>query len=267
MQQTSHPNLWNQVWSKSHEDNACEFWKWVERESNGVRGTKIQNYIRTYIGDFSRLKTIEVGSGLGIYSFIFSRLGAEVTLLDYSEQALNCAKKCFQNNGLKAEFLLQDALKLDSIMHGQYDVAMSFGTVEHFRYPERLKMIESHVNLVRDEGIIVISVPNKAFLPHEILKVYLQYKNKWYLGYEGAFSRIEFFQVARTLKLSKLEVVGSAFLSDLQRYVQIYRSTNLVQKLFGSASSNSPILERASWLDNFWGADLVLLGIKKNHEY
>ncbi|MBE9214512.1 methyltransferase domain-containing protein [Plectonema cf. radiosum LEGE 06105] len=262
-QQTSNPNLWNQVWSQSSHEKS-EFWEWVERESNGFRGTKVQDYIRTNVGDISQLKTIEVGSGLGIYSFIFARLGAEVTLLDYSKQALTLAEECFQKHSLKANFILQDALSLNSDLHSRYDVAMSFGTVEHFRYPQRLQMIETHINLVRNGGAIVISVPNKAFFPHEVLKAYLQRKNKWELGYEGAFSRKEFFKLARQLQLSNSKLMGSAFLSDFHRYVQIYRSTHIFQKIFGSnisTSANLQIREKSSWLDDYFGADLVLLGI------
>ena len=263
MQETSNPDLWNRVWSQSsQEESDREFWEWVNRESTGVRGNKIQNYICKHLGNFSNLKTIEVGSGPGIYSFIFARLGAEVTLLDYSEKALNLAKERFQANGLKATFLFQDALNLEPILSNQYDVAMSFGTVEHFRYPERLKMIETHVNLVREGGAIAVSTPNRAFVPHELLKAYLQSQNKWQLGYEGAFSRTEFFKVAHTLNLNHPELIGSAFLSDLQRYIRIYRSTNLLKKILGSVSSNTSIPEHSSWLDNFWGADLVMLGLK-----
>ena len=264
IQQTSNPDLWNQVWSQSSQEKS-EFWEWVERESNGIRGTKIQDYIRTHLGEIHQLKTIEVGSGLGIYSFILARLGAEVTLLDYSEKVLTLAEECFKKNGLKAKFMLQDALGIEKDVHGKYDVAMSFGTVEHFRYPQRLQMIETHINLVRNGGAIVISVPNKAFLPHEILKTYLQRKNKWELGYEGAFSRNEFLKLARQLQFSNSKLIGSAFLTDFHRYIQIYRSTNIFQNFFGSNSStstNSPILEKSSWLDDYFGADLVLLGIK-----
>ena len=137
--------------------------------------------------------------------------------------------------------------------------------VEHFRYPQRLQMIETHLNCVRNGGAIVISAPNKAFLPHEILKADLQRRNKWELGYEGAFNRREFSKLSRQLQLSNSKVIGSAFLSDFQRYVQIYRSTNLFQKIFGSNSStstNSPIIDKSSWLDDYFAADLVLLGIK-----
>ena len=260
-QQTSNPDLWNQVWNQSSQE-ISELWEWVERDSSGIRGTKIQDYIRTHLGDISQLKTIEIGSGLGVYSFILARLGAEVTLLDYSEKALNLAQECFKKNGLKAKFIHQDALALDNNLHGKYDIAMSFGTVEHFRYPQRLQMIETHLNCVRNGGAIVISAPNKAFLPHEILKAYLQRKNKWELGYEGAFSRSEFFKLARQLQLSNSKLIGSAFLSDFQRYIHIYRDTNLFMQIFGSNSSNSQILQKSSWLDDYFGADLVLLGIK-----
>lgn len=261
MLQTSNPDLWNQVWSQSNQDKA-EFWEWVERESCGVRGSKIQDYIRNYVGDFHGLKTIEVGCGFGIYSFIFARLGAEVTLLDYSEKALNFAREVFHHNGLKANFILLDALNLKKELYGRYDVAMSFGTVEHFRYPERLKMVEAHVNLIRDGGVIAVSTPNKAFFPHEILKTYLQSKNKWHLGYEGSFSRSEFLRLSKAFNLKNSKIIGSSFLADFQKYLKIYSSTSLFQQVLGLDSVSFKFQERASWLDNVFGADLVLMGVK-----
>lgn len=263
MPETSNPELWNQLWSKSsREELDRNFWEWVDRETSSVRSTQIRNYISKHIGDLRGLKTIEVGSGPGIYSFIFARLGAEVTLLDYSEEALGHAKKLFGESGVSAKFLYQDALKLDPALYGQYDVAMSFGTVEHFKYPERFQMIEAHVKLVRPGGAIVVSAPNHLFFPHEFLKAYLQWQRKWQLGYEGAFRRSEFFKISRLLKLKNPQVIGSAFLSDAQRYLRIYRSTSLVKKLIGRAPGQL-IREHPSWLDHFLGADIVLLGIKE----
>ncbi len=260
--ETSNPQLWNQLWSRSsREELDRNFWEWVDRESSSVRSAQIRNYISKHIGDLRGLKAIEVGSGPGIYSFIFARLGAEVTLLDYSNHALNISRKLFEENSLTAKFLLEDALKLNPDLHGQYDVAMSFGTVEHFKYPERFQMIEAHLKLVRSGGVIVVSTPNLFFFPHELLKTYLQWRNKWQLGYEGAFHPREFFKIARMLKLKNPKVIGSAFLSDFQRYLRIYRSTNLVRKLIGP-STGQFICERPSWFDDLLGADLVLLGVK-----
>ncbi len=263
MQEISNPQLWNQVWSRSNQkEYECDFWEWVNRESASVRNRKIQSYLRTYLGSLQGLKTIEVGSGPGVYSFIFARLGAEVTLLDYSDEALNLARKRFEENSLPAKFLFEDALKLNPALHGQYDIAMSFGTVEHFKYPERLQIIEAHVNLARKGGAVIVSAPNRLFFPHEFLKMYLQGKNKWQLGYERAFNRSEFFRVSRTLGLKHPQIIGSAFLSDFQRYLKVYRSTRLIQKLISPVLSTEPIPERPSLFDDFLGADLVLLGIK-----
>lgn len=263
MQETSSPQLWNQIWSRSNQEECDQnFWDWVKRESASVRSRKIESYIQSYVGNLSGLKTVEVGAGLGIYSFIFARLGAEVTLLDYSYEALNLARKRFEDNGLLAKFIFEDALKSNPSLNGQYDVAMSFGTVEHFKYPERFQILEAHVNLVRKGGAVIVSVPNLLFFPHEFLKMYLQSTKKWQLGYEGAFSHWELLNVARKLKLKDIKVVGSSFSADFQRYLRIYRSTNLVKRLI-RPKPGELILENPSWIDDFFGADLVLLGIKE----
>jgi len=264
LQETSNPELWNRVWDReNYEDHKDTFWELVNREPYGIRGTKIQNYIRKYLGDVRGLKTIEVGSGPGIYSFILARLGAEVTLLDYSQKALDLARVRFEPESLSASYLSQDALHLDPSLYGHYDIAMSFGTVEHFRYPERLQIIQAHLDLVKCGGSIVISAPNRAFFPHEVLKAYLQNCNKWHLGFEGAFSRAEFIRIARQLNLGDPEVIGSAFISDFRRYLRIYRETKLAQKVFGRPSKQSMIRDRSSAVDDFLGASLTLLGMKR----
>lgn len=263
MQETSNPKLWNQVWSRSDQENYDrDFWDWVYRESSSVRNEKIKKYLTNNLGDFRGLKFIEVGSGPGVYSFLFARLGADVTLMDYSERALDLARKHFEENSLNAKYLLQDALELNPILYDQYDVAMSFGTVEHFKYPERLKMVDAHVKLIHEGGIVIVSAPNLFFFPHEFLKAYLKAQKKWYLGYEGAFDQGEFFKVAKMLNLRNSKVIGSAFISDFQRYLRIYRATSLIQKFLGPARSTKPIRDCSCSLDDLLGADLVLLGIK-----
>lgn len=256
--------LWDDIWSDSGKDkNRNEFNEWVKRDSSGVRGTKAQKYISENLGEFQRLKTIEVGSGLGTFSYIFSRAGATVTLLDSSRRAINAAKEIYDQTHVNADFLVGDAFSLDENLYGKYDIAMSFGTVEHFRYPKRLEIMKAHTKLVRKGGVVIISVPNKAFLPHEILKVYLCARNKWKLGYEGEFTRGELSRAAKVLGLNNVEIIGSAFLSDFQRYLRIYRSTSLAIKYLGEAKERPSIRERASPLDDLFGADIVLMGVKK----
>src|SRR3990172_4087524 len=119
------------------------------------------------------VRWIEVGCGGGIYSMIFARLGAQVTLMDYSAEALSLAERNLQALQVSGEFVLMDAFNLLQEQREKYDVAMSFGTVEHYHYPERLAICQSHVDLIRPGGAAIISTPNIYFLPHELLKVLL----------------------------------------------------------------------------------------------
>jgi len=257
-------SFWDDVWRDSAGDrNRAEFYEWVKRDKCGVRGTKIQQYISERFGRIEGVKTIEVGSGLGTFSYILSCLGARVTLLDSSRHAIHTAKDIYEKDHIAATFLTGDAFCLDEKLAGQYDVAMSFGTVEHFRYPERLEIIRAHAKLVRKNGAVIISVPNKMFLPHEMLKAYLNARKKWQLGYEGAFTRAELFRVAKELELTDVQIIGSAFLTDFARYFRIYRSTRLAEKLFGKTSKKDIVKDQASWLDDYLGADIVLMGIKR----
>ena len=65
-----------------------------------MRGRKILAYINKHLGNSRGIKTIEVGSGLGVYSFIFALRGVEAALMDYSQEALSLAEENFIAGGL-----------------------------------------------------------------------------------------------------------------------------------------------------------------------
>ena len=255
-------SAWNRIWLETKDD--AEFRWWVKREKEGVRGGKIFNYMNKYLGAVQGIKTIEVGAGSGVYSFIFATRAAAVTLVDYSQEALMLASKCFSSSGIRASFLEMNALKPFSNLRGKFDLAMSFGTIEHYRSPERFQMAKAHLDLVRPGGVIVISVPNRLFFPHEMLKSCLQKENKWHLGYEGAFRRQELFQLAGRLGLKNAKVCGSAFISDLIRYFYIFQDTGFFRKFCKIRFRGAFIRDFTSPLDDLLGADIFLMGCKEN---
>lgn len=254
--------VWDRVWLGTKDD--AEFRWWAKREKQGVRGGKIFNYTNKYLGDIKGIKTIEVGAGAGVYSFIFAKQGAEVTLVDYSRQALTLAGKCFSSNGIRASFLERDVLNPFPELTEKFDLAMSFGTVEHYQGRERFRMAKAHLDLVRPGGVVVISVPNRLFFPHEMLKFYLQKENKWHLGYEGAFRRGELFQLAGRLGLKNVKVCGSAFISDLIRYFYIFQDTGFFRRFCKIRLTRVFIRDLTSPLDDLLGADIFLMGCKGN---
>ena len=257
----NNPFTWDKVWLETKNDNAG-FWAWIKREDGGLRGKKILGFITKYLGDTRRIKTIEVGSGLGVYSFILAKRGAAVTLMDYSKEALCLAKKNFKSRGLTASFLCMDALNLDPNLRQQFDVAMSFGTIEHFEGEKRFNMAKAHFDLVRKEGVVIISVPNRLFFPHEILNFFLHRKNKWPLGYEKSFSRRELFRLAKRIGLKNTRVYGSAFITDFLRYIYVFCATNFFKKFLKIRPKPVFFRDLASPLDNLFGADIFLMGCK-----
>lgn len=239
----------------------------VDAEASGVRCRKILAYLHGHNVDVSSSRTIEVGCGGAVYSMILARLGAHPTLLDYSSDALLLAESNLGALNLNGEFVQADAFNILPEYLGQYDIAMSFGTVEHYRYPPRLKICQAHVDLVRPGGLVIISVPNILFLPHEILKLLLIARRKWFLGYEGSLSRGELQRVGRRLGLLDLRIAGSSWLSDVRRYKHIVRDTQTFQRWFcaGKSAKESDVNrkpEAHQWLDDYLGHDIVLLGMK-----
>lgn len=254
------PYIWDNIWTETKDDE--EFWWWFCREREGVRGRKIISYIEKFLGEMSGLKTIEIGSGAGVYSLIFAQYGSSVTLLDYSEKALILARKHFDLIRLSASYLFADALNLHQNLWGKFDVAMSFGTIEHYRYPERLLMAKAHLDLVRPGGVVIISVPNRRFFPHEVLKFCLQLRDKWQLGYEGAFRRQELFQLGTRLGLENIKVQGSALITDIFRYLHIFQGTRFFRRFYQIRSKPASPRDLPSPFDNLFGADIFLMGRK-----
>jgi len=254
---------WDRIWAETKDDK--EFRLWVEREIQGVRGRKIIRYIEKYLGKINGLKIIEIGAGTGVYSFIFARYGAKVTLLDYSQEAILLARKYFDSAGLSASFLCADALNLEKNLWEKFDIAMSFGTIEHYRYPQRFMIAKTHMDLVRPGGTIIISVPNCWFFPHEILKFYLQRRNKWQLGYEGSFNRFELLRLGNRIGLENMEIRGSAFITDTFRYFHIFQESRLFKKFCKVHPVNLSAVNTTSFFDDLLGADIFLMGCKSSH--
>jgi SAM-dependent methyltransferase len=92
--------------------------------------------------DFERWrgkKVLEIGCGIGTDSINFARAGAEVTVIDLSDESLELCKKRFDVYGLKANFYRGDAEELSAVVPVEkYDLVYSFGVIHHTPRPERV---------------------------------------------------------------------------------------------------------------------------------
>ena len=90
--------------------------------------------------DFERWrgkKVLEVGCGIGTDSINFARAGADLTVVDISDESMALCRKRFGVYGLEAKFYVGDAEQLASFVPVQkYDLVYSFGVIHHTPHPE-----------------------------------------------------------------------------------------------------------------------------------
>jgi 2-polyprenyl-3-methyl-5-hydroxy-6-metoxy-1,4-benzoquinol methylase len=135
---------------------------------------------KTVVHTFGRIKglrTVELGAGRGDISFLLAKAGALVTLMDASEIALNQARVIFAGGDLKANFVLGNIFEE---VGGTFDVAMSFGLVEHFEGAERRRLFEMH----KWGKLGFVSVPNALCPPYRLWKFAREVIHRWPYGKE-----------------------------------------------------------------------------------
>ena len=90
--------------------------------------------------DFERWrgkKVLEIGCGIGTDSINFARAGADVTVVDLSDESLQLCETRFDVYGLKAHFYLGDAEELSKVVPVEkYDLIYSFGVIHHTPHPD-----------------------------------------------------------------------------------------------------------------------------------
>ena len=93
-------------------------------------------------------KVLEIGCGIGTDSINFARAGADLTIVELSEQSLELCRRRFDVYGLSACFYCGNAEELSAFVPvEQYDLIYSFGAVHHSPDPGKIvREIRRYVN-------------------------------------------------------------------------------------------------------------------------
>lgn len=276
---TNNKKVWTRIWSRdfSRDENRTD----IERERQSVRWRKIRKAILKQHQTFSGLRVIEIGAGRGIYALLTALEGCSVTLLDNNKLALERAKEFFNEWERSFEGVYADAFSLPQELAGGFDIAMSFGLAEHFRYPERFQIFESHLRLLKPGGFLIVSVPNRAFIPYRVGKFLLERLHKWELGLEIPFSRRELRRIAGGLSLRNWKIIGSGVVNDTSNFWLTQRLLHLPRFVWEKFSERLrsrqgktclSLKERLryfsqnpeTWADDYFGYTLTLLGEVSN---
>ena len=222
------PKLWDKVWEQTP-TQAEDQYK-LRCEENSIRWQRVEKLIRKRFRSFKKLSVIEIGAGAGTNAALFAKMGADVTILDYSDKALARAKQFFKRLGLRAKYIKADALRPPKNLAGRFDVVMSFGLTEHFAGPERLAINKTHFDLCRQKGMVLISVPNKWNLPYRASKFFAQKLGYWKVGEEYPYDRNELAEICRKLGVADYRFFGDSFISSLQMVNPIWIGQKILRR-------------------------------------
>lgn len=181
----------------------------------------IHRQVDQAFGGLEGLRTIELGCGLGKVSLLFSLLGARATLLDYSEKQLAGAQFIHEQFHLRPEMIEANLLELPKRLWGQYHVAMSFGTAEHFWGDERQRVFDNHTKVLKKGGLAIMWVPNKyGFLFHFGRAARKLLRRPVCAVDETPFDRNELYRRAENAGLADVQIRGGELLRrDFSNFV------------------------------------------------
>jgi SAM-dependent methyltransferase len=119
--------------------------------------------------DWNDMTILETGSGRGGVSLLLSRLGARVTILDFSQSALEQAEKIFQLEGRNVETILGDVTHPDIGLNKKFDLVIDSHLLHCLAHdPDRssyYRLIGDHLS---NRGIFVAETMvhrKKLFIP------------------------------------------------------------------------------------------------------
>lgn len=134
--------------------------------------------------DLENSRVLEIGVGTGGDASTLASLGARVTGLDFSAQALSRIKHTNEGNNLTLCLCLGDTMALP-FSSGSFDLVYHQGLLEHFRVPALV--LREQARVLRQGGYLLVDVPQRINT-YAIKKRFLMHWGKWpYGGWETDF--------------------------------------------------------------------------------
>lgn len=103
---------------------------------------------------------LDVGAGTGYYSLGIAKNVRSLTALDPSKEMLFILKNKISKNNIKNIHIINDDF-LKHKFNKKFDNVISIGVLEIIKAPK--EFIEKCLNLTKDNGVVIILVPNKSF--------------------------------------------------------------------------------------------------------
>lgn len=126
-------------------------------------------------------RMLEAGCGSGRNSLALAQLGGfEVTLLDFSEEAIAYARRTFADAGIPAQFEVGDVLGAGGAP--EYELVFNSGVLEHYEFERQVAFLRGMK--ARTKRYVFVLVPNRACYWYWIWRIRAAADGEWPFGYE-----------------------------------------------------------------------------------
>lgn len=106
---------------------------------------------------------IEIGCNPGKFLIYFhEKLGYKISGIDYDESGIDLTNQNLDSAEIDGEIIQADIF--DCKIDEKFDVVMSMGFMEHFTGLDLEKALEFHVDLLKENGTLFISIPNFRYI-------------------------------------------------------------------------------------------------------
>ena len=120
----------------------------------------------------SGLRMLDIGCGGGLLAEPFARLGAQVTAIDASQEAILAAKAHAKSEGLEIDY--RACLSEDLAQEGAlFDVIYSSEVIEHVA--SRRPFIAAIAQMLDEKGLVVITTINRTLAALATVKIGAEY--------------------------------------------------------------------------------------------
>ena len=166
-----------------------EVWKdfWLRDKGREVfldeMSETILKELLVHCGTVHGKKILEAGSGRGVISAEMAKLGAEVSLIDISSDALEIAQKYFTSKKIHASFIHGDIFSLP-FERGTFDMGWNAGVLEHFEEEPQVQILRNIENVIKPGGMFITFNPSDSAFFYKIGKWFAEKKGQWPYGPE-----------------------------------------------------------------------------------
>ncbi|MBC8332757.1 MAG: glycosyltransferase [Anaerolineae bacterium] len=157
-------------------------------------------FVQKLLSDGGRV--LEAGCGAGEQSLALAQNRFDVTLLDFSSEALARARENIERDGLHAEFILEDAFQTGV---AEYDLVFNAGVLEHYDFEQQAALLRAMSS--RSRKYVLALVPNAQNYWYWLWRAHKSSQNLWPFGKE-----IPVHDLSRVFRAAGLNYLGGAHL-------------------------------------------------------